>query len=64
VDDVTVANAAACRDNPLFSDSFENGNLVAWTGPGAHSGIAGRQRVVYTHHSFRKHEALFPGGVQ
>jgi hypothetical protein len=32
VDDVTVANAAACRDNPLFSDSFENGSLGAWTG--------------------------------
>jgi hypothetical protein len=32
VDDVTVANAAACRDNPLFSDSFENGGLAAWTG--------------------------------
>jgi hypothetical protein len=32
VDDVTVANAAACLDNPLFSDSFENGTLAAWTG--------------------------------
>jgi hypothetical protein len=32
VDDVTVANATACRDNPLFSDSFENGGLAAWTG--------------------------------
>ena len=32
VDDVTVANAAACRYNALFSDSFENGNLMAWTG--------------------------------
>ncbi len=32
VDDVTVANAAACRDNPLFNDSFENGDLAAWNG--------------------------------
>lgn len=32
VDDVTVANADACRNNPLFSDSFENGNLTTWTG--------------------------------
>jgi hypothetical protein len=31
VDDVTVASAAVCRDNSLFSDSFENGNLAAWT---------------------------------
>ncbi|HEX4959924.1 MAG TPA: hypothetical protein VF173_03730 [Thermoanaerobaculia bacterium] len=31
MDDVTVANAAACRNNPIFSDSFENGNLAAWT---------------------------------
>ena len=32
VDDVTVANAAVCRDNLLFSDSFESGDLAAWSG--------------------------------
>jgi hypothetical protein len=32
VDDVTVANAAARRDHPLFKDSFENGSLMAWAG--------------------------------
>jgi len=32
VDDVTVANAAACRDNRLFSDGFENGDLGIWSG--------------------------------
>jgi hypothetical protein len=32
VDDVKVANAAACRDNSIFSDGFENGNLATWSG--------------------------------
>lgn len=32
VDDVTVANTAACRGNPIFSDGFENGNLATWSG--------------------------------
>ncbi len=31
VDDVTVANAGACRANPLFGDNFESGTLGAWS---------------------------------